>query len=453
MDAIAIFHQDFPTLVVAIAICTAGLALFAFSLLGRRISNIDLSLAGAFAMTYGFRLIMRTQAIALLAGNPAWLPYLSSAMQYVVPVPAAVLFERFFGERLRWLNRIAAVAFIAVALIAIPTEIVRREPFAFSAIEDVIVTCSMILYFANIILFAPGDSKDRRILRAGTAVFGVYVLNEHFRFTHLPFGVSSEAFGFLIFIGTVVATLVRHAIRTQVRVAEVDGELAAARQIQMSILPKTPPKIRGLDLSAVYAPASEVAGDFYDFLPLGEDGVGILIADVSGHGVPAALVASMLKAALASHVELANEPARLLHGLNRFFCGKLERQFITASYLSIDAATGALKIASAGHPPPVIVRADRSIEELTADGVLLGRFAGARYCQSSALLRAGDAVVLYTDGVTEALNAKGEMWGEARFHESLAAGASVQQVLGALNSWSRTLQDDVTLVVAKCVQS
>src|SRR5207244_5340631 len=88
--------------------------------------------------------------------------------------------------------------------------------------------------------------------------------------------------GFLIFIGTIVFTLIRHTVRTQMRVASVDGELAAARQIQMSILPKTPPPIRGLDLAAIYAPASEVAGDFYDFVAIDDRCVGILVADVSG---------------------------------------------------------------------------------------------------------------------------------------------------------------------------
>ncbi|HLJ73300.1 MAG TPA: hypothetical protein VKU62_01850, partial [Thermoanaerobaculia bacterium] len=176
-DAVAVFHHDFSTLVVAIALCTIGVALCAFSLLGRRISNIDLPLAGAFALTYGFRLIMRTPSVALLTGNPAWLPYLTSAMEYIVPIPAALLFQRFFGERLRWLNRIAAIVFVADALIAIPYETIRRQPYAFSRFNNVIVIGVMVVYFANIALFAPGDSKDRRMLRAGTAIFGAYVLN------------------------------------------------------------------------------------------------------------------------------------------------------------------------------------------------------------------------------------------------------------------------------------
>ena len=235
------------------------------------------------------------------------------------------------------------------------------------------------------------------------------------------------------------------------RVASVDGELAAARQIQMSIIPKMPPAIRGLDLASIYAPASEVAGDFFDFLVIDEQRLGIFVADVSGHGVPAALVASMLKVALAGHVEHAREPARLLHELNAFFCGKLERQFITATYTVIDAGNGKVTVGSAGHPPPILVRRDRSIEELAADGALMGRFPTAQFSERSTPIGDGDALVLYTDGIPEALNAAGEMWGDARFHDSLANGASAQQILEAVKSWSPILRDDITLVVAKCV--
>jgi len=277
------------------------------------------------------------------------------------------------------------------------------------------------------------------------------VLNEHFHVGRLPFGLATEPVGFLIYISAIVFTLMRHAVRTQMRVAAVDGELAAARQIQMSILPKSPPAIRGLDVAALYAPASEVAGDFYDFAPIDGDRVGILVADVSGHGVPAALVASMLKVAFAGHAELAAQPARLLEEFNRFFCGKLERQFITASYAVIHATTGDVTLASAGHPPPLIVRGNRTIEEIAADGVVLGRFGGARFGEKSTRLASADAIVMYTDGVPEALNAHDEMWGEERFRESLGSGANIQRVLDGVRSWSGMLRDDVTLVVARRV--
>ena len=451
MNAVAMFQDDLPAFIVGVALCTIALGLFAFALLGRNISNIDLPIAGAFAAAYGIRLVLTTASAAMLLDKPPWLPYVRAALEYIVPIPGAILFERFFSERLRWMNRLPTIAFIACAVVAIPFEIVTRQPGAFLNINNGIVIGFLGVYLLNIIMPAPGESQDWRILRLATAIFGAFIINEHFKFVHDRFGFTREPVGFLIFIGAIVFTLIRHTVRTQMRVASVDGELAAARQIQMSIIPKMPPAIRGLDLASIYAPASEVAGDFFDFLVIDEQWLGILVADVSGHGVPDALVASMLKVALAGHVEHAREPARLLHELNAFFCGKLERQFITATYTVIDAGNGKVTVGSAGHPPPILVRRDRSIEELAADGALMGRFPTAQFSERSTPIGDGDALVLYTDGIPEALNAAGEMWGEARFHDSLANGASAQQILEAVKSWSPILRDDITLVVAKCV--
>ena len=443
-------QADLPALIVGVALCTIAAGLFAFALLGRRIANIDLPIAGAFAALYGIRLILRTPSITAMLGEPAWIHYVHADLDYLVPVPGALLFQRFFGERLQWLNRIATIAFLACAAVGIPYDIMVQRAGALLPVNNAIVLFFLATYLINIVMPAPGESQDWRILRVATAIFGLYVINAHFNFVPNR-GFTSEPVGFLIFIGTIVYTLIRHAIRTQIRVAAVDGELAAARQIQLSILPKKPPAIRGLDLAAVYEPASEVAGDFYEFVPIDDRSVGILVADVSGHGVPAALVASMLKVAVAGHADQARHPAHLLQELNAFFCGKLERQFITATYAFIEDGTAI--IASAGHPSPLLIRGDRSVEEITADGALLGRFPKANYSERSTPIARGDTLVLYTDGVTEALNGVGEMWGESRFHKSLSAGASAQQILDAVRSWSTTLRDDITLVIAKCVQS
>ena len=445
-------QNDLPALIVGVALCTIAIGLFVFGLLDRQISDIDLPLAGAFAALYGIRLFVRTQSITALLGDATWLHYVQADLEYLVPVPGALLFQRFFGPRLVRLNRLATIAFTLGALVGIPYDLATHRPGAFNPVNNAIVLFFLATYLINIVMTAPGESQDWRILRAATAIFGLFVINSHFQFVPSR-GFASEPVGFLIFIGTIVFTLIRQMVRTQIRVASVDGELAAARQIQMSILPRTLPAIRGLDLSAIYAPASEVAGDFYEFVPIDAQCLGILVADVSGHGVPAALVASMLKVAVAGHGEHARSPARLLHELNTFFCGKLERQFITATYTVIDAASGEAIVASAGHPAPLVVRADRSVEEVVTDGALIGRFRAAKFSQRSTRMSDGDALVLYTDGITEALSSGGEMWGERRFHASLAAGAGVEQILDSVRSWSTTLADDITLVVAKCVQS
>src|SRR5271168_5241121 len=122
-----------------------------------------------------------------------------------------------------------------------------------------------------------------------------------------------------------------------------------ARQIQLSILPSSTPKITGLDIVARYIPMTSVAGDFYDFIVVDESHVGILIADVSGHGLPAALIASMLQVALTAQLAHASEPGRVLAGLNRALCGKFRNHFVTAAYVFVDMEKNCISYAGAAH--------------------------------------------------------------------------------------------------------
>jgi serine phosphatase RsbU (regulator of sigma subunit) len=255
---------------------------------------------------------------------------------------------------------------------------------------------------------------------------------------------------------TIVITTMREGTRAQQRLVAVGSELATARKIQMAALPRTNPDLAGLEVAAVYTPASDVAGDFYDFLELENGCLGVFIADVSGHGVPAALVASMLKIALATQSEKASSPARILLALNALFCGRLERQFITAAYVHIDPVAGTLVAASAGHPPPIL-RHDGTSEEIIANGVVLGRFRGVHYEEVTRSFTPGDTLVLYTDGVTETVNRSGEMWGDERLRMTIAshdssAEALAGTIVGDVASWRGVAgapEDDVTMIVVR----
>ena len=147
--------------------------------------------------------------------------------------------------------------------------------------------------------------------------------------------------------------LVLRGIREQLaqQLLTIQKELETARQIQMSILPSSIPKMEGLDIAARYIPMTSVAGDFYDFIVVDEKHLGILVADVSGHGMPSALIASMLKIALAAQTAHAADPAQVLLGLNQTLCGKFQHHFVTAAYLFVDMLKGTLTYAGAGHPP------------------------------------------------------------------------------------------------------
>jgi sigma-B regulation protein RsbU (phosphoserine phosphatase) len=183
---------------------------------------------------------------------------------------------------------------------------------------------------------------------------------------------------------------------------EINSELEMAREIQLSILPHEIPKIRGLEIAARYLAMSSVAGDFYDFIVVDEKHLGILIADVSGHGLPAALIASMLKGALAAQSQHAFDPPRVLSGLNRSLCGRFKHHFVTAAYVFVDMEKNYINYAGAGHPPLLLWRASAgSASEVLQNGLLLGFLTEAAYPAVEFPVEPGDKVVLYTDGIVE----------------------------------------------------
>jgi phosphoserine phosphatase RsbU/P len=195
----------------------------------------------------------------------------------------------------------------------------------------------------------------------------------------------------------------------------INDEMEMARQIQLSILPRETPKIRGLDITSRYVPTSSVAGDFYDFIIVDERHVGILIADVSGHGLPAAMIASMLHAVLVAQTTHAAEPGRVLAGLNQALCGKFRSHFVTAAYLFVDMEDNSMSYAAAGHPPLLQWQiTGGNISEVSEGGLLLGPFPEATYSVVRLPVKPGDRAILYTDGILEAMNPSQEMFGADR---------------------------------------
>jgi sigma-B regulation protein RsbU (phosphoserine phosphatase) len=235
-------------------------------------------------------------------------------------------------------------------------------------------------------------------------------------------------------------------------------ELETARQIQLSILPTQLPQIKRLDIAARYIPANSIGGDFYDFIVIDEQHLGILIADVSGHGMAAALISSMLKIALSTQVANAADPAKVLFGLNQALCGKFDHHFVTASYLFVDLEKRILTYAGAGHPPMWLWGpATEGVLEVAENGLFLGTFPWATYSSVQLPLSEDIWILLYTDGVSEAANSAEEEFGTTRFREFLlgcqsdSATQFANQLVAELSSWAARSpgtesNDDVSFV-------
>jgi sigma-B regulation protein RsbU (phosphoserine phosphatase) len=239
---------------------------------------------------------------------------------------------------------------------------------------------------------------------------------------------------------------------------EQEREIAEARAIQEKLLPREIPQMPGYQIASAWQSARLVGGDYFDILPLDEKTLGICIADVAGKGMPAALLMSNLQAAVRGLSSLSVAPDQLCSRLNSIVYRNTESdRFITFFYAQLDGPSRRLAYVNAGHNAPMVVRADGSYERLREGGPVLGVFAGRNYEMGAAQLLAGDRVILFTDGVTEACNSEGEEFGEGRLlrlladHRTLSADELQAKILAVVAEFSGSRwQDDATLVVLVC---
>jgi phosphoserine phosphatase RsbU/P len=203
---------------------------------------------------------------------------------------------------------------------------------------------------------------------------------------------------------------------------------------------------------------TSVAGDFYDFILADDTQAGLLIADVSGHGVPAALIASMVKVAATSQRANAANPSRFLSGMNAVLCGNTQDQFVTAAYLHLDSQSQELRYSAAGHPPMLLLR-DGRVLEITENGLILAAFDFATFANAVHPLEPGDRFLLYTDGLVDAANAKGDFFGQGalsavlRQTPELAPSAASDRIIAAVQQWSASQDDDLTVLICDYIPS
>ena len=258
-------------------------------------------------------------------------------------------------------------------------------------------------------------------------------------------------------LATVKTQIARGQARRQAQRLEAETEqaLEEARAIQQELLPTEIPQIPGYEISGAWQPARLVGGDYFDVLDFGKDRVALCIADVVGKGMPAALLMSNLQAAIRTVAAESRAPQELCARLNRFVCSNTAAdKFITLFYGLVDAANRKLVYTNAGHNSPILLRRDGSCLRLPQGGAALGIFPDWQYEAGEVQLAPGDRLVLFTDGVTEAMSPQGEEFGEERLlalmtaDPELGAGELQKKILRAVIEFStRDLHDDATLIV------
>lgn len=214
-----------------------------------------------------------------------------------------------------------------------------------------------------------------------------------------------------------VAQLARQQLAEAQERERIEHELRVARVIQETLLPKKIPSLEGWRLSAFWKPAREVSGDFYDFIDLPDGRVGILVADVTDKGVPAALVMATTRSILRAVAERLSEPGEVLARVNDLLHPDIpQKMFVTCLYLVLDSKTGRITYANAGHNLPYLRTAD-GVVELRVTGMPLGLLPGMSYEQKEVVIQPGESLLLSSDGLVEAHNARREMFSFPRVKE------------------------------------
>jgi sigma-B regulation protein RsbU (phosphoserine phosphatase) len=463
---LAQLRGDLLPLFVAVITLAVGAASVALAVARRPRHRVLLSF-GVTGALYGSRLLLSLNSAGVLFGideasGRLWF----AAISYCILVPFVDFLSQLAPARWRTtLRRLVAVD-LACALAGLAFLAWRRDPGALRSWFSWLAVLNVALVL--LALLRPGEtpSWELRRLRAAFRIVAFFVLCENLRgFGIITWPQFAEGLGMLVFVGGLGSIVARQFFAERSRLTAFRQELETARQIQSSLLPAELPRLPGLEVGVRYVPAAEVAGDLYDFLPASGNRLGVLVADVSGHGVPAALVASMVKIAVAAQAADAAAPGKVLTGMSHIFHRRLRSQFITAVYLCLDLDAGSLRWASAGHPPPLLLRRGE-VRELESAGPILGRLARRDYAESRTSLEAGDRILVFSDGIPEAASPSGEQFGDDRLraflaeHGHLAPDAFAASLLAHLERWSQPqppgappdegapgFTDDLTLVV------
>lgn len=273
---------------------------------------------------------------------------------------------------------------------------------------------------------------------------------------------SNDDLEVLLLLASQVAIIIEKVMLHEqlIEKQRLQTQLEVARQVQLELLPARDPQLDGFDISAYNFPTEEVSGDYYDWVRIYDDQIGIVIADVSGKGVPAALLMAFLRASLRAATHIGYSPHISMTKVNYLLWESIERnQFVTAFYGILDATNRTLAYSNAGHSPALLMSADGTARFEERGGVPLGMFRDSRYYEYFETLEPGQALVLYTDGVTEAMNPAQEEYGRDRLIEAvrqsrtLTAREMIDYIQRDLDTWTegQGAHDDVTFFIIKAL--
>ena len=445
-EVLRVFHRDEPYLFLGAAFTTIGVTMIAFCAVRRRFDPLLVWLA-IFAHLYGQRLWMDAGLLRLTIPPSDFLDRLSDIVDFLVPIPAL-----WFFHAVGFLGRLGKPFTVALTVL-FSTLVLATAMFGVHHLFHTVNNLAVIVLILSmmILLLRRRADRDFAVLRVGILTFGILAI-----YDNVIGRYKIEPYGFAVLLASLGYVAARRTLKRDEELGEIHRELELARRIQHSLLPAAFPDSPAFRVAARYVPMNSVAGDFYDFLVADSTQAGIFIADVSGHGVPAALIASMVKMAAISQRTEAAHPGRLLTGMNRALCGNTQGQYVTAACVHLDAGACQLRYAAAGHPAMLLLRRGQ-VTEIAENELLLAAVDGIEYRERAVPIESGDRLLLYTDGVVEARNDAGGLFGDERLSASLvetsalAPANAADSIIATVRDWAPSQDDDLTLLICDCV--
>ena len=453
-EVFTVFRRDAPYLFLGAAFAAVGMVSAAFAILRRHRSSLLVFFA-LFATLYGLRLWISSPLLAMAMTNSALYLRVRAGSSYIILVPAFLsLISLGLPGRI---ERVVGYAMVSLGCVLALSTFLFGDSAIYGRTNSFLVIGASTFFLIRFMADSSGvregpQAADFAVIRWGLLIFVAFVVWQQLMGIFSTSLFQLEPFGFAAFLGTLGFVAARSTLQRDRQLKEIQNELEVARRIQLSILPGEFPVSLNFRVAARYEPMRSVAGDLYDYIIADDHQVGLLIADASGHGVPAALIASMVKLAAASQRAVAAEPSRFLSGMNSALLRNTQDQFVTAAYLHLNAESGELRYSAAAHPPLLLVRDGRVIP-IEENGLMLAAFAFASYSTAVHKLEAGDRMVMYTDGILEAANATGDFFG----HDALCAlltrtrdlspALASDTIISSVRQWSEKQDDDLTVLI------
>jgi sigma-B regulation protein RsbU (phosphoserine phosphatase) len=457
-DVLSAFHRDAPYLFLGAAFVAVGLVSAAFAVI-RRKYDILLIYFALFAAFYGLRLWIQSSLLGMTVSGSTFYTRLRSGIGYIVLIPAFLFFTSL-GLPRRF-ERVVGYAMAGLGGVLAAATFLLGDSDFYHLINRIGVIAASSFFLMRFMSSSSAErhspaAADFAVIRWGLLIFVAFVVWQNMAGLLSISSPKVEPFGFAAFLSTLGYVAARRTLQRDQRLNEIQKELEVARRIQLSILPTESPNSTHFRVAARYVPTTSVGGDFYDYIVADDYQAGLLIADVSGHGVPAALLASMVKLAAASQRAVATDPSRFLSGMNSALFGNTENQFVTAAYVHLNSKSQELRYSAAGHPPMLLLR-NGGIMEIEKNGLVLAAFDFATYSNAVHRLEPGDRILLYTDGIVEASDDAGDFFGKDALLESLrktsglSPSAAADSIMSSVRHWSAKQEDDLTVLICDYV--